>query len=141
MDIEARYRYTMCDGLVYLHTDGSGRDVSGRFLVVRQDTGETVAEHGNEDDQADKIGRLCYLMGNTIITRWDAVHGPRHGGRHPWRLWEISEGAIFRLPGALDTNEFTNGDEVNMEHPVVARFLRERNEEGRVVCYDLRPNN
>jgi hypothetical protein len=38
-------------------------------------------------------------------------------------------------------NEFTNGYEVNMEHPVVAGFLLERNEEGRVVCYDLRANN
>jgi hypothetical protein len=38
----------------------------------------------------------------------------------------------------LDKNEFTNGYEVNMEHPVVAGFLLERNEEGRVVCYDLR---
>jgi hypothetical protein len=36
-----------------------------------------------------------------------------------------------------DENEFTNGYEVLMEHPVVAGFLLERNEEGRVVCYDL----
>jgi outer membrane protein assembly factor BamB len=141
MDTEARYRYTMCDGLAYLYTDGSGREVPGRFLVVRQDTGEIVAEHGNEGEQADKIGGLWYLMGNKVITRWDAAHGPRHGGRHPWKLWEISEGTISRLPGQLDMNEFTNGYEVNMEHPVVAGFLLERNEEGRVVCYDLRANN
>ena len=141
MDTEARYRYTMRDGLVYLYTDGSGRDVPGRFLVVRQDTGEIVAEHRNEGDQADKIGGLWYLMGNKIITRWDSAHGPRHGGRHPWMLWQVAGGMISRLPGSLDMNEFTNGYEVNMEHPVVAGFLLERNEEGRVVCYDLRANN
>jgi len=141
MDTEARYRYTMRDDLAYLYTDGSGRDVPGRFLVVRQDTGEIVAEHRNEGDQADKIGGLWYLMDNKIIARWDAAHGPRHGGRHPWMLWEVSEGTISRLPSSLDMNEFTNGYEVNMEHPVVAGFLLERNEEGRVVCYDLRAKN
>jgi outer membrane protein assembly factor BamB len=141
MDTEARYRYTMRDGLAYLYTDGSGWEVPGRLLVVRQDTGEIVAKHGNEGEQADKIGGLWYLMGNKVITRWDAAHGPRHGGRHPWRLWEISDGTISRLPGLLDMNEFTNGYEVNMEHPVIAGFLLERNEEGRVVCYDLRADN
>jgi len=138
MDSEARYRYTMRGGLAYLYTDGSGRDVPGRFLVVRQETGEIVAEHSNEGDEADKIGGLWYLMGNKIITRWDAAHGPRHGGRHPWLMWKISGETISRLPGSLDKNEFTNGYEVNMEHPLVAGFLLERNEEGRVVCYDLR---
>ena len=53
-------------------------------------------------------------------------------------LWQVSGRRITKLPGLLDKNEFTNGYEVNMEHPVVASFLLERNEEGRVVCYDLR---
>jgi outer membrane protein assembly factor BamB len=138
MDTEARYRYTMRDGLAYLYTDGSGREMPGRFLVIRQDTGRIVGEHSNAGDQSEKIGGLWYLMGNKIISRWDAAHGPRHGGRHPWMWWEISGGRIRKLPGSLDRNEFTNGYEVNMEHPVVAGFLLERNEEGRVVCYDLR---
>ena len=138
MDTEARYRYTMRDGLAYLYTDGSGGEVPGRFMVVRQDTGKVVAAHANEGDQSNKIGGLWYLMGEKIISRWDAAHGPRHGGRHPWMLWQVSDRQITKLPGLLDKNEFTNGYEVNMEHPVVAGFLLERNEEGRVVCYDLR---
>ena len=138
MDTEARYRYTMRDGLAYLYTDGAGREVPGRFLVVRQDTGQIMAEHTNAGDESEKIGGLWYLMGNKIISRWDAAHGPRHGGRHPWMWWEVTGDRIKKLPGALDRNEFTNGYEVNMEHPVVAGFLLERNEEGRVVCYDLR---
>jgi hypothetical protein len=138
MDTEARYRYTMRDGLAYLYTDGAGREVPGRFMVLRQDSGRVVAEHTNEGDQSNKIGGLWYLMGEKIISRWDAAHGPRHGGRHPWMLWQVSDRRITKLPGLLDKNEFTNGYEVNMEHPVVASFLLERNEEGRVVCYDLR---
>lgn len=138
MDSEARYRYTVRDGLAYLYTDGSGKEVPGRFLVVRQDSGRVVAEHRNDGDEADRIGGLWYLVGDRIITRWDASHGPRHGGRHPWRLWRISGSSITRLPGSLDRSEFTNGYEVNMEHPIVAGFLLERSEEGRVVCYDLR---
>lgn len=138
MDSEARYRYTVRDGLAYLYTDGAGREVPGRFLVVRQDTGKILAEHLNAGDDADRIGGLWYLMGDKVITRWDANHGPRHGGRHPWKLWKVSPSGISRLPGSLDRNEFTNGYEVNMEHPVIAGFLLERNEEGRVVCYDLR---
>jgi len=140
MDTEARYRYTMRDGLAYLYTDGAGREVPGRFMVVRQDTGKIVAKHTNEGDESERIGGLWYLMGEKIITRWDAAHGPRHGGRHPWMFWKVSGGQITKLPGSLDKNEFTNGYEVNMEHPVVAGFLLERNEEGRVVCYDLRKN-
>jgi len=138
MDTEARYRYTVRDGLAYLYTDGAGREIPGRFLVVRQDTGQIVAEHTNRGDESEKIGGLWYLMGEKIISRWDAAHGPRHGGRHPWMLWNLSGRQITKLPGSLDKNEFTNGYEVNMEHPVVAGFLLERNEEGRVVCYDLR---
>ncbi len=138
MDTEARYRYAMRDELAYLYTDGSGREVPGRFMVLRQDSGRIVAEHTNEGDQSNKIGGLWYLMGEKIISRWDAAHGPRHGGRHPWLLWRVSDRRITKLPGLLDKNEFTNGYEVNMEHPVVAGFLLERNEEGRVVCYDLR---
>jgi len=138
MDTEARYRYTMRDGLAYLYTDGSGREVPGRFLVLRQDTGRIVAQHTNQGDESEKIGGLWYLLGERIVSRWDAAHGPRHGGRHPWVFWSVSGGRIAKLPGSLDKNEFTNGYEVNMEHPVVAGFLLERNEEGRVVCYDLR---
>ncbi len=138
MDTEARYRYTMRGGLAYLYTDGVGREVPGRFLVVRQATGQIIAEHTHGDDQSEKIGGLWYPMGDKIVARWDAVHGPRHGGRHPWMFWEVADGRITKLPGELDKNEFTNGYEVMMEHPVVAGFLLERNEEGRVVCYDLR---
>lgn len=138
MDSEARYRYTMRDGLAYLYTEGAGREVPGRFLVVHQETGEIVAEHTNEGSEAEKIGGLWYLVGDKIVSRWNANHGPRHGGRHPWILWKVSGQRITKLPGSLDRNEFTNGYEVNMEHPVVAGFLLERNEEGRVVCYDLR---
>jgi hypothetical protein len=138
MDTEARYRYTMRDRMAYLYTDGAGREVPGRFLVVRQDTGQIVAEHTNAGDQSEKIGGLWYLMGEKIISRWDAAHGPRHGGRHPWMWWQVSAARIAKLPGSLDRNEFTNGYEVNMEHPAVGGFLLERNEEGRVVCYDLR---
>jgi len=138
MDSEARYRYTMRDGLAYLYTDGQGREVPGRFLVLRQDDGKVVAQHVNEDGEADRIGGLWYLIGNKIIARWNANHGPRHGGRHPWMLWRISGSEIRRLPGSLDKNEFTNAYEVTMEYPVVAGCLLERSEDGRVVCYDLR---
>ena len=138
MDSEARYRYTMRDGLAYLYTDGQGREVPGRFLVLRQDDGKVVAQHVNEDGEADRIGGLWYLIGNKIIARWNANHGPRHGGRHPWMLWRISGSEIRRLPGSLDKNEFTNAYEVAMEYPVVAGCLLERSEDGRVVCYDLR---
>jgi hypothetical protein len=138
MDSEARYRYTVRDGLVYLYTGGSGREVPGRFLVLRQDTGAIVAEHTNDGDEAYKIGGLWYLSGDKVISRWDANHGPRHGGRHPWMLWRVSGSRIEKLPGSLDKNEFTNGYEVHMEHPVVGGFLLERSEDGRVVCYDLR---
>lgn len=40
--------------------------------------------------------------------------------------------------GKITTGWASVGYEVNMEHPVVAGFLLERNEEGRVVCYELR---
>ena len=138
MDSEARYRYTMRDGLAYLYTDGHGRDVPGRFLVLRQDNGKILAEHVNEGGEADKIGGLWYLIGDKIITRWNCNHGPRHGGRHPWKLWRASGGEIRRLPGSLDKNEFTNAYEVTMEYPVVAGYLLERSEDGRLLCYDLR---
>jgi len=105
--------------------------------------GTRCTMHGDDDwgphGMTGKVGGLWYLVGDKIISRWDAVHGPRHGGRHPWILWRVSGGKVERLPGALDRNEFTNGYEVHMEHPVVAGFLLERNEEGRVVCYDLAP--
>jgi len=80
MDSEARYRYTMRDGLAYLYTDGQGREVPGRFLVLRQDDGKVVAQHVNEDGEADRIGGLWYLIGNKIIARWNANHGPRSAG-------------------------------------------------------------
>lgn len=53
-------------------------------------------------------------------------------------LWSIKGNKIERLPGTLDKNEFTNGYEVNMQYPVVAGRLFERNEAGRVLWYDLR---
>jgi hypothetical protein len=53
---------------------------------------------------------------------------------------QVSGQRIAKLPGSLDNNEFTNGYEVLMEHPIIAGFLLERNEEGRVVGYDLRKN-
>lgn len=42
-------------GLAYLYTDGLRREVPGRFLVVKQDTGEVVAERKNEGGRV-----LCY---------------------------------------------------------------------------------
>lgn len=137
MDSEARYRYTMRGGLAYLYTDGT-REAPGRFLVVRQETGEVLAQHANTGGEADRIGGLWYLMGEKVLCRWNANHGPRHGGRHPWRLWQVSKRRIRKLPGSLDMNEFTNAYEVHMEYPVVAGCLLERSEKGRIVCYDLR---
>jgi outer membrane protein assembly factor BamB len=138
MDSESRYRYTMRDGLAYLYTEGIPHQVPGRFLVVKQDTGEIVAEHRNEGGEADCLGGLWYLTGDKILCRWNANHGPKHGGRHPWVLWGLSDNTFRKLPGTLDKNEFTNGYEVNMEYPLVAGRLFERNEGGRVLCYDLR---
>ena len=138
MDSEARFRHTMRDGLVYLNTDGTGREVPGEFIIMKEDTGRILARHTNEGAEADKIGGLWYLVGDKILCRWNNMHGPTHGGRHPWALWSIKENNITRLPGTLDMNEFTNGYEVNMEYPIVAGRLFERNEQGRLVCYDLR---
>ena len=138
MDSCARYQQTVRDGLVYLYTDGVRDQAPGRFLVLKEETGEVVAEHTNEGGEADKIGGLWYLPGDKILCRWNNMHGPTHGGRHPWVLWQIKGNKIERLPGTLDRNEFTNGYEVNMEYPIVAGRLFERNEAGKVVCYDLR---
>ena len=138
MDSEARYQQTVRDGLAYLYTHGVSHEVPGRFLIVKEDTGQIVAEHKNEGGEADQIGGLWYLIGDKILCRWNNMHGPTHGGRHPWVLWGVGGNKIEKLPGTLDKNEFTNGYEVNMQYPVVAGRLLERNEAGKVVCYDLR---
>ncbi len=138
MDSEARFRYTTSDGRVYLNTDGFGRENPGQFLILDERTGKIIASHINRGAEADKIGGLWYLIGDKILCRWNNMHGPRHGGRHPWALWSVKNNQIRRLPGTLDRNEFTNGYEVNMEYPIVAGRLLERNEQGRLVCYDLR---
>jgi hypothetical protein len=138
MDSEARFRYTTSDGRVFLNTDGFGREAPGQFLIMDERTGRILARHVNHGTEADKIGGLWYLIGDKILCRWNNMHGPTHGGRHPWVLWSVKDNRITRLPGTLDRNEFTNGYEVNMEFPIVAGRLLERNEQGRLVCYDLR---
>ncbi|MGD0896556.1 MAG: PQQ-binding-like beta-propeller repeat protein [Thermoguttaceae bacterium] len=138
MDSEARYRYTIRGALAYLDTQGLPHQVPGRFLIVKEDTGEIVAEHINAGGEADTIGGLWYLIGDKMLCRSNNMHGPTHGGRHPWVLWSIAGNQIARLPGALDKNEFTNGYEVNMEYPVVAGRIFERTAAGAVLCYDLR---
>lgn len=138
MDSEARLRYTIRDGLAYLWTDGINREVPGRFLIASESTGQIVAEHKNEGGEAQEISGLWYLIGDKILCRSNNMHGPTHGGRHPWVLWSVAGNQIEKLPGTLDKNEFTNGYEVNMEYPVVAGRLFERNEAGKVLCYDLR---
>lgn len=138
MDSAARYRYTIRAGLVYLETEGLKAGAPGRFLVLKEDTGAVVAGHPNAGGEADRIAGLWYLIGDKILCRANNSHGPTHGGRHPWVLWRITGDQITRLPGTLDQNEFTNGYEVNMEYPVVAGRLFERNEAGKLVCYDLR---
>lgn len=61
MDSEARYRYTIRNGLAYLYTDGHGRDVPGRFVILRQDTGQIVAQHVNQGQDINCIGGSWYL--------------------------------------------------------------------------------
>lgn len=138
MDSCATYRSTNRDGLFYLFTRGIPHEVPGRFLVMKQDTGVIVAEHKNEGGEADIISGLWYLIGDKILCRSNNNHGPTHGGRHPWILWSAKGNPIAKLPGTLDKNAFTNGYEVNMEYPIVAGRLFERNEAGKVLCYDLR---
>ena len=140
MDNEARYQFTMRDGLALFYTGGTTHpgDQPARFLIARQDTGQTIAQHVNQGSEADVIAGLWYVIGDKIICRANNCHGPTHGGRHPWVLWSVANNTIARLPGTLDKNEFTNGYEVNMQCPVVDGRLLERSEAGGVVCYDLR---
>jgi outer membrane protein assembly factor BamB len=138
----ARQRYTIRDGLVYLATDGA-KETPGRFLVLKEATGQVVAEHVNEGDQTDQIGGLFYLVEDRVLCRFDSAHGATHGGRHPFAQWSVEKGRLVRLGdnrgrSGLDLVDFTTAYEVYMETPIVAGRMFERTVDGGVACYDLR---
>ena len=148
-DTYANLQQTIRDGIGYFTTiDGTefgGSNKKGsRFVLVRMDTGEIVREHQNPDGNVPKAelsllgGQLWYLIGDKVICRPNSTHGPRHGGRHPWSLWQVTDKEIKQLPGQLDKNEFITGYEVLAQVPIVAGRMIERTETGGILCYDLR---
>ena len=151
-DTYANHQQTIRDGIGYFTTldgaESSGASISGskgsRFVMIRMDTGDIVREQQNPKVDVPKAelsllgGQLWYLIGDKVICRPNSTHGPRHGGRHPWSLWQVTDKEIKQLPGQLDKNEFITGYEVLAQVPIVAGRMIERNETGGILCYDLR---
>ena len=147
-DTYANLQQTIRDGIGYFTTiDGAeagGGSKGSRFVMVRMDTGEIVREQQNTKGDLPQAelsllgGQLWYLIGDKVICRPNSTHGPRHGGRHPWSLWQVTDKEIKQLPGHLDKNEFITGYEVLTQVPIVAGRMLERTETGGILCYDLR---
>ncbi len=151
-DTYANHQQTIRDGIGYFTTldgaESSGASISGskgsRFVMIRMDTGDIVREQQNPKGDVPKAelsllgGQLWYLVGDKVICRPNSTHGPRHGGRHPWSLWQVTDKEIKQLPGQLDKNEFITGYEVLTQVPIVAGRMIERTETGGILCYDLR---
>ncbi|GDY12877.1 hypothetical protein LBMAG53_17550 [Planctomycetota bacterium] len=151
-DTYANHQQTIRDGIGYFTTidgaESSGASGSGskgsRFVLVRMDTGDIVREHQNSMGNLPQAelsllgGQLWYLVGEKVICRPNSTHGPRHGGRHPWSLWQVTDKEIKQMPGHLDKNEFITGYEVLTQVPIVAGRMIERTETGGILCYDLR---
>ena len=135
----ALQRYLIRDGQVYVAPEGT-KEAGARFLLLKEDTGEILAEHANRGDEIDRIGGLFYLVEDRLLCRENSNHGATHGGRHPLVQWRVAPGKIARLDndGGFDRVDFTNAYEVYMEAPVVAGRMFERTDTGRLACYDFR---
>jgi len=149
-DTYANHQQTIRDGIGYFTTiDGAetgGGSKGSRFVMIRMDNGDIVREHQNPLGGSELSllgGQLWYLIGDKVICRPNSTHGPHHGSRHPWSLWQVADKEIKQLPGQMDKNEFITGYEVLAQVPIVAGRMIERNETGGILCYDLRarPNS
>jgi outer membrane protein assembly factor BamB len=138
----ARQRYAIRDGRVYVAPEGTKEDGS-RFLLLKETTGEILAEHPNRGDETNRIGGLFYLIEDRLLCRENSCHGATHGGRHPIVQWTVAPGKIARMDNGsglcgFDRVDFTTAYEVYMEAPVVAGRMFERTADGRLACYDFR---
>lgn len=138
----ALQRCLIRDGFVYLSTEGT-KEEPGRFLLLKEETGEVLAERVNKGGETDCVGGLYYLVEDRLLVRVNSNHGPTHGGRHPFLQWKAAPGRIERMDReghlcGMDLTEFATAYEVYMETPIVAGRMFERTVDGRLVCVDLR---
>jgi hypothetical protein len=135
-------QYTVRDGLMYVTTDGEAPEC-GRFVILKEDTGEIVAEHKNDGEYGPNwIHNLWYMVGDKIICRAN----PNHGPGFPWVLWRVKDNKIEQLPSALNSDReywakkfwIASSYEVHMQFPIVDGRMIIRTDRGSVMCLDLR---
>lgn len=106
--------------------------------LLDEETGKVLWQERTPEDERKMLGGLIYWYGDQLLARGDSAHGPSHGGRHPWTLWQQEDQRVRRVDGVMDLCEFDTGYEVLQQTPLVAGLLFERTLHGGIMCMDLR---